>query len=116
MARKKEKEEKIRFNTLIVDGTKYRTLLTKKFKNRSKFQEKNPGMVKAFIPGTIVKVRARKGKRVKEGDLLMVLEAMKMRNVVASPVDGVIRKVHVKVSDIVSKNQLLIEIDYEENS
>ena len=73
-------------------------------------------MIKAFIPGTIVKVRARKGKRVKEGDLLMVLEAMKMRNVVASPVDGVIRKVHVKVLDIVSKNQLMIEIDHEENS
>ncbi len=46
----------------------------------------------------------------------MVLEAMKRRNVVASPVDGVIRKVHVKVLDIVSKNQLMIEIDHEENS
>lgn len=112
----KNNENKIRFSTLNVDGTKYRTLLTKKFKNRSKYQEKDPGMIKAFIPGTIVKVRARKGKRVKEGDLLIVLEAMKMRNVVASPVDGVIRKVHVKNMDIVAKNQLMIEIDYEENS
>lgn len=112
----KNNENKIRFSTLNVDGTKYRTLLTKKFKNRSKYQEKDPGMIKAFIPGTIVKVRARKGKRVKEGDLLIVLEAMKMRNVVASPVDGVIRKVHVKNMDIVTKNQLMIEIDYEENS
>ncbi len=112
----KKNENKIRFSTLNVDGTKYRTLLTKKFKNRSKYQEKDPGMIKAFIPGTIVKVRARKGKRVKEGDLLIVLEAMKMRNVVASPVDGVIRKVHVKNMDIVAKNQLMIEIDYEENS
>jgi biotin carboxyl carrier protein len=116
MANKKEKEEKVRFNTLVVDGTRYRTLLTKKFKNRTKYVEENPGMVKAFIPGTIVKVKARKGKKVKEGDLLLILEAMKMRNVVASPVDGIIRKVRVKAGDVVAKNQPMIEIDYDENT
>ncbi|MCB2206783.1 MAG: acetyl-CoA carboxylase biotin carboxyl carrier protein subunit [Bacteroidetes bacterium] len=110
---KKEKEEKIRYNSLVVDGVKYKTLLTQKFINRPIFKEKDPGMVKAFIPGTILKVRVKKGKRVKEGDLLLILEAMKMRNVVASPVDGVIRKVLAKAGDRVSKNQLMIEIDHE---
>ena len=113
---KKEKGDKIRYSTLIVDGIKYKTLLTTKFKDRPVFAEKDPGMVKAFIPGTILKIRAKKGKRVKEGDLLLILEAMKMRNVVASPVDGVIRKVNVKTGDKVAKNHLMIEIDHEDNS
>ena len=113
---KKEKEDKIRYSSLVIDGVKYKTLLTQKFINRPTFKEKDPGMVKAFIPGTILKVRAKKGKRVKEGDLLLILEAMKMRNVVAAPLDGVIRKVHVKSADIVSKNQLMVEIDHEEKS
>jgi len=113
---KKEKGEKIRYNSLVIDGVKYKTLLNNKFKNRPLFAEKDPGMVKAFIPGTILKVRAKKGKKVREGDLLLILEAMKMRNVVASPVDGVIRKVNVKTGDIVAKNHLMVEIDHDDNS
>jgi biotin carboxyl carrier protein len=111
-----KKEEKTRFSSLVVEGTKYRTLLTKKFKNRTVYKENDPGEIKAFIPGTIVKIKARKRKKVKEGDLLLILEAMKMRNVVASPMDGVIREVRVKTGDNVAKNQVLIVIDYEENS
>ena len=113
---KKEKGEKIRYSSLVIDGVKYKTLLTTKFKGRPLYAEKDPGMVKAFIPGTILKIRAKKGKRVKEGDLLLILEAMKMRNVVASPVDGVIRKVNVKTGDKVAKNHLMVEIDHEDNS
>jgi len=111
-----KKEEKTHFSSLVVEGTKYRTLLTKKFKNRTVYKEKDPGDILAFIPGTIVKVKAHKGKKVKEGDLLLILEAMKMRNVVASPVDGTIREVRVRIGDIVTKNQLMIIIDHEETS
>lgn len=113
MPKKDKTIEKVKYSTLIVDGVKYKTLLSKKFTDRTMFKEKDPGMVKAFIPGTILKVRAKKGKRVKEGDLLLILEAMKMRNVVAAPVDGVIRKVHVKLGDKVSKNRVMVEIDHE---
>lgn len=113
---KKEKVEKVRYASLVIDGVKYKTLLTSKYKNRTIYTDKDPGMVKAFIPGTILKVRAKKGKKVKEGDLLLILEAMKMRNVVASPVEGVIRNVIVKSGDIVAKNQLMVEIDHEDKS
>lgn len=113
---KKVKGEKTRYSTLVIDGVKYKTLLSNKFKDRPIYAEKDPGMVKAFIPGTILKIRAKEGKRVKEGDLLLILEAMKMRNVVASPVDGVIRKVNVNAGDKVAKNHLMVEIDHEDNS
>ncbi len=103
-------EKKTRYSTLIVDGVKYKTLLTDKYKKRSKFKEHDPNVLTAFIPGTIVEVFTKQGKKVKEGDTLLILEAMKMRNVVMAPHDGVVQTLAVKVGDIVSKNQLMIEV------
>ena len=106
-----KKEEKIRYSSLIIDGAKYKTLLTTKFKNRPKFTEKDPGMIKAFIPGTILKIRTREGKRVKEGDLLLILEAMKMKNRIKSTVSGTIKFVNISVGEKVPKGKLLVEIE-----
>ncbi len=103
-------EKKPRFNSLNIDGVKYRTLLTDTFKKRKPFKEHNPNLLTAFIPGTIVDVYTKKGKKVKEGDILLILEAMKMRNVVMAPHDGYIKVLAVKVGDNVSKNQVMIEL------
>lgn len=105
-----KEEKKPRFESLNIDGVKYRTLLTERFKNRVNFKEFNPNMITAFIPGTIVDVYTKKGKKVKEGDILLILEAMKMRNVVLAPHDAIVKKLAVKVGDNVSKNQLMIEL------
>jgi biotin carboxyl carrier protein len=43
------------------------------------------------MPGKVIEVRVKEGDRVRKGDLLLVLEAMKMRNELTSPVDGVVR-------------------------
>jgi glutaconyl-CoA/methylmalonyl-CoA decarboxylase subunit gamma len=47
------------------------------------------------MPGRVVELRVREGDRVKKGDVLLVLEAMKMRSEVASPADGVVRGIRV---------------------
>ncbi len=47
------------------------------------------------MPGKVIEVRVRAGDRVKRGDILLVLEAMKMRNEVPSPADGVVGDVTV---------------------
>ncbi len=96
---------------LNVDFAQYKTYLTKKFINRKKYKPLELNKVYAFIPGTITKIHIRKGSRVKEGDVLLVLEAMKMRNNIVSPVDGKITKINVKKGDTVAKNQLLIELE-----
>jgi len=106
-----EKRKTTRFNSLNIDGVKYRTLLSKSFKNRKKYEEKDPRKVLAFIPGTIVDVLTKKGKKVNEGDVLLVLEAMKMRNTVVAPHDGTVTKLHVKKNDIVAKGKLMLEIE-----
>jgi biotin carboxyl carrier protein len=94
-----------------VGGMLYKTHLTDKFKNRPRYVEYDPHLIKAFIPGTIVKVFVRKGTHVEEGQELLLLEAMKMRNVVAAPVSGRVKRMWVKENELVSKNQLMIELE-----
>ncbi|MGA9840184.1 MAG: biotin/lipoyl-containing protein [Thermoplasmata archaeon] len=48
------------------------------------------------MPGKVIEVRVREGDRVRKGDVLLVLEAMKMRNEVTTPVDGVVRGLKVQ--------------------
>ena len=106
-----EIKKSARFSSLNIDGVKYKTHLTEKFKTRKKYEDKNPNKILAFIPGTIVEIMAKKGKKVNEGDVLLILEAMKMRNTVVAPQDGTIKRLVVKAGQIVSKNQLMIEME-----
>jgi len=51
------------------------------------------------------------GAEVKEGDYLVVLEAMKMENTLTAPRDGVVKSISVIKGETVDKNQLLIEME-----
>lgn len=64
--------------------------------------------VKAPMPGLVLSVLIKEGDTVKKGDNLLVLEAMKMENMIKSPTDGIVKKVEIIQSDKVEKNQLLI--------
>jgi methylmalonyl-CoA carboxyltransferase small subunit len=66
--------------------------------------------IKAEISGTIVNVLVEEGERIKEGDPVLVLEAMKMENEVASPFNGVVAKIKVKEGDKVITGDSLIVI------
>ena len=65
--------------------------------------------LKAPMPGLVLNVMQGAGNEVKKGDPLLVLEAMKMENVIKSPADGVIKKVAVETGTAVEKNEVLIE-------
>lgn len=67
--------------------------------------------IKAPMPGLILEVNVKEGDEVKEGDYLLVLEAMKMENTLTAPRDGVVKSVSVGKTDTVEKNQLLIEME-----
>ena len=64
--------------------------------------------MKAPMPGLVVDVRVKEGDTVKKGDALVVLQAMKMENILKSPSDVVVKKIHVKKEDVIEKNQILI--------
>lgn len=65
--------------------------------------------IKAPMPGLIINLKVNEGDSVKAGDQLLILEAMKMENILKSPGDGVVKKIKVKKGDSVEKNQVLIE-------
>lgn len=67
--------------------------------------------VKAPMPGTILSLNVDVGDQVSKGDSILILEAMKMENVIKSPGDGVVNSILVNQGDNVEKNQLLISLE-----
>jgi biotin carboxyl carrier protein len=64
--------------------------------------------LKAPMPGLVLDIIAKEGDQIKKGDPLLVLEAMKMENILKSPADLTIKKIVVKKGLAVEKNQVLI--------
>jgi acetyl/propionyl-CoA carboxylase alpha subunit len=67
--------------------------------------------LKAPMPGLVVSVRVEKGAEVKKGDSLLVLEAMKMENVLKSHGDARVKSIRVKQGEAVEKGQVLVEFE-----
>jgi biotin carboxyl carrier protein len=65
----------------------------------------------APMPGKILGVSVQKGDRIELGQVICVLEAMKMENEISSTVEGRVHKVHMKVGDVVAPNDPLLEIE-----
>jgi biotin carboxyl carrier protein len=65
--------------------------------------------IKAPMPGMVLNILVADGAEVKKGDALIVLEAMKMENILKSPADAKVKSVSVKKGMAVEKNQILIE-------
>mgnify|MGYP001116766729 CR=1 FL=1 len=67
--------------------------------------------ITAPMPGIIIGIQVKKDQKVKEGDTLLILEAMKMENAILCPKDAKIKEVYVAVGDTVDKNKLLIALE-----
>ena len=71
---------------------------------------KSDGRVKPPMPGKIVEVKVKEGQDVAEGDVLVVLEAMKMQNDLKSPIAGKVHRIHVQDGTNVEATAVLLEI------
>ncbi|MCG8412284.1 MAG: biotin/lipoyl-binding protein [Bacteroidales bacterium] len=107
----KEEKKETPKTCLNIDGEKYKTLLTSKYTDRKKWEEPNPKQFYSQIPGTVLKIYVKEGQKVKEGELMMVLEAMKMKNKIRFSADGVVKKVHVDEGQKIPKDFLMIEME-----
>lgn len=65
--------------------------------------------IKAPMPGLILDLKVKPGDEVKKGDVVLILEAMKMENIIKSPGDGIVKEVKVSLKQSVEKNQVLIQ-------
>ncbi len=64
--------------------------------------------LKAPMPGLILKIEVEVGQKVKKGDGLVIMEAMKMENELKAPASGIIKEIKIGTRQAVDKNQTLI--------
>ena len=79
----------------------------------TEFDEVNEdeGGLKSPMPGRIVKIFVKQGQKVKKGQDLISIEAMKMENRITAPYDGIITKIYFSVGEQVEANTPLIELE-----
>lgn len=104
-------QKKKRNKSIVIGGQKYYTQLSSKFENRKVWEEPNPNLLKAIIPGNIEKIFAKEGKNYKKGELLLTFKAMKMENSLLMPFTGKVKKIYVTENEVLKKEQLLIELE-----
>lgn len=73
------------------------------------YRRANPYRLEAFMPGTIQEICVKVGDKVKKGQKVLVLDAMKMDNELLAPVDGVVKAICVEAGTSIPKSALLIE-------
>ncbi len=95
---------------LVIDDTAYETLYTNKFRNHKPWVAPNNQEVKTHIPGTVITLNVSEGSVVKQGDILMTYEAMKMNNLVKAPHAGKVQGLSVKEGDKLAKGIVMLKI------
>ena len=74
-------------------------------------ESSNRDSIKALMPGKVLKVLVSIGDKIESGAPLLVIESMKMENVISSNKKGEVKKIHVKVDDNVQYDQSLVDIN-----
>lgn len=102
--------------TVLINGVSYIfTIETPISYKRKKYLDKTKTkstheLVGAPMPGKIMDILVDLGAEVKEGEALLILEAMKMQNEITAPVTGIVTNIAVRKNDVVNKEDILIEI------
>jgi biotin carboxyl carrier protein len=92
-------------------GMSVQAAAPRKAPTRKKAAAAGANSVQAMMPGAILKVLVAEGDEVAEGEVVVVLEAMKMENEIHAHRSGVVKMVHVAPGESVENNQALIEIE-----
>ncbi len=71
---------------------------------------RHTGTVTAPMPGTVLRLEKEEGDAVKAGDVVLILEAMKMENEITAPADGTIQSLTCKAGQTVAGGEILFEI------
>jgi biotin carboxyl carrier protein len=101
---------KIRNREFIIKVEGERKKNSKENKRKKKIKVGN-GTVSSSIPGKIISLNVSIGDKVKQGDVLAILEAMKMQNEIVAPIKGVIKQINCDSGDSIIANAPLIIIE-----
>jgi acetyl-CoA/propionyl-CoA carboxylase, biotin carboxylase, biotin carboxyl carrier protein len=94
---------------LHIEGTTYE-LTEAPPERRDADAHAHDGEINSPMPGSVVAVTAQAGTSVRDGEVLVVVEAMKMEHSLTSPFDGEVDEVAVRIGDRVAAGQLLVTV------
>jgi biotin carboxyl carrier protein len=86
---------------------------------RATEEEKTPGgglEVRAPMPGKVIQIKVSEGEEVRKNQTLAIVEAMKMENEIKSGVEGIVRKIHAAVGELVDPQKPFIDLDAKTSS
>ena len=98
-------------NKATVNGKLYDIDIKEGIEAKAKKSGTEGSEVKAGLPGNVLKVQVEEGDKIEEGDVLLIVEAMKMETEIKSPVSGTVASVEVSVGDHVQAGQVLVTIE-----
>jgi len=70
--------------------------------------------IKAPMPGLVIDVLVTEGQQIVAGEVLVILESMKMENELRAEWDGTVRSIHVRPGDVAGQDQALVTVQWEE--
>ena len=98
-----------KMESLNLPTGQYETELSVKYKHKTPYHHVSPYNMEAFMPGTVRQICVKVGDKVKKGDKVLILDAMKMDNELLAPVDGIVKSICVEEGHSIPKHALLIE-------
>jgi biotin carboxyl carrier protein len=75
-------------------------------------EEERRDEIRSPITGKVVSIKVQEGQRVKKGDALAVISAMKMEIILSSPDDAIVERVFKKEGELVNKDEIVIKISF----
>ncbi|MDR2337518.1 MAG: acetyl-CoA carboxylase biotin carboxyl carrier protein subunit [Deltaproteobacteria bacterium] len=98
---------------VFINGRSYKIEVERiestRFRPRAK-KKKIDGNIVAVLPGQVTKILVSEKQRIKKGEPLLILEAMKMQNEIVAPCDGIIETIQIQEGQLVTKEQLLLQL------
>jgi len=82
-------------------------------RTRRKGPEETPGEITPPMPSVVLRIMVKEGERVKRGQGIVVVSAMKMQTTLVAPSDGTVKKIHTSIDAKVAPGDILVEIEEE---
>tara|TARA_B100002052_G_C15849983_1_gene584535 strand:- start:37 stop:441 length:405 start_codon:yes stop_codon:yes gene_type:complete len=109
-------EVSIEGEVFFIEFEDSRNKFTRKRKAPSSSRKDLSGAISSSIPGKVVSIAVSEGMRVSSGEVVLILEAMKMQNEIKSPIDGIVKEINCTPGERVEGNVILVRIDRDSGS
>lgn len=96
---------------LKIENGEYETQETVKYQKRKKYTPIYNGEIRAIMPGKVRQILVKQGDSIKKGTPLIVIEAMKMNNIIKSNYEGIVKEIRCNENEFIEKDSIIAKIE-----